>query len=124
MLKQRAALESFSCRTANGIEQDFQAKIFMMVLSAALTFPIAEKIKTENSVKKKRLKYDQQLNRTSALREIKTNLISIFIKRMKQNVLDAMDKLLLTATLCIRPNRKFYRIKSVKRRKSTNYKPM
>ncbi|MBK8699188.1 MAG: transposase [Saprospiraceae bacterium] len=47
LLKSRVEIEQFTGRTSRSIYQDFYAKIFMMTLCAALSYPIAEKVKIE-----------------------------------------------------------------------------
>ena len=124
LLKQRINLELFSARTAIGIRQDFHAKILMMTLCATLAHPIAEKVKKEYSAEKTGNMYDQQINKTDALAQTKNSLIDIFLKRLKQKTIDIWDKIVESSRTPIRPNRKNHRIKSPRKRKPTNYKPL
>jgi len=47
LLKERLDLEDFSGKTAKAVKQDFHAKMLMMTLCAALSFPIEEKVRQE-----------------------------------------------------------------------------
>jgi len=123
-LKVRVNLEAFSGRTARSIHQDFHAKILMMTLCATLAHPIAEKIKEEYSAEKTGNKYDQQINRSDALAQTKASLIDIFLKGIRQKSIDVMDYIVESSRTIIRPNRKSHRIKSPKKRKYTNHKPL
>jgi len=124
LLKLRINLEAFSAKTAQGIRQDFQAKVFMMTLCATLAHPIADKVKKEYRKEKTGNKYDQQINKTDALAQTKASLIDIFLNGIKQKIIDVWDEIVESSRTPIRPNRKSHRIKGVKKRKPTNYKPL
>ena len=96
----------------------------MMTLCATLAHPIAKKVKTEYSAEKTGNKYDQQINKTDAIAQTKASLIHIFLKRLKQKILDTWDSIVESSRSSIRPNRKNKRPKRVKKRKPTNYKPL
>jgi len=124
MLKCRLDLENFSGRTARSIYQDFYAKIFMMAMCATFTHPIEEKVRKEYAAAKTGNKYEQQINKSDALAETRSNLISIFIFNRKQEVIDIIDKIILASRKIIRPGRKEKRIKTPKKRKALNYKQL
>jgi hypothetical protein len=69
LLKERLDLEDFSGKTVKALKQDFHAKILMMTLCAALSFPIEEKVRAESLGEKNRneCKHERKINRTSAL---------------------------------------------------------
>ena len=124
LLKLRINLEAFSAKTAQGVRQDFQAKVLMMTLCATLAHPIAEKVKKEYSKEKTGNKYDQQINKTDALAQTKASLIDIFLRKIKQKTIDVWDDIVESSRTPIRPNRKSHRAKIVRKRKPTNYKPL
>lgn len=123
-LKTRVNLECFSGKTARSIHQDFHAKILMMTLCATLAHPITEKIKEEYNAEKTGNKYDQQINKADALAQTKASLVDIFLKGIHQKAIDVMDFIIESSRTTLRPNRKNYRIKAVKKRKGTNHKPI
>ena len=67
------AVEAFSGKTATAVKQDIYAKIMMMNLSAALTFPIEEKVVREyrEAKKNREVKYRRKINRIYAYAECK-----------------------------------------------------
>ena len=100
-------MEDFSGKTAKAVKQDFHAKILMMTLCAALSFPIEEKVREESLREKnnKQRKYEKKLNRTSALGMFYDIAIGIFIKKDFKNALKAFDELMTTTCEIIRPGR-------------------
>lgn len=124
LLKLRLDLESFSGKTARSIRQDFHAKIFMMNLCAVMSHPISEKVRKEYKSDRTNNKYDQQINRTTALAQTKSSIIDLFIKVLHQKVIDNLDRIVESSRTVVRPFRKSRRDKFVKRRKPTNYKPI
>ena len=96
-------------KTAFAVNQNFFAKIFMMITTAVLAFPVEEKIKQEcqNSSRKYRFK----INRTKTLSMVKEIALKIFLHKIIQPALIALDKILKLTTEKIRPNRKFSRKK-------------
>jgi hypothetical protein len=122
LLKVRADLESFSGRTARSIYQDFHAKILLMTICAALTFPIEEKVRQEYTAEKTGNLYNQKINKTDALAETQNNLITIFIKKIYQATIDSFDLIIEKSRSVIRPYRKEPRNDMFKKRKSYNFK--
>lgn len=96
LLKERLDLEDFSGKTAKAVKQDFHAKILMMTLCAALSFPIEEKVRKESLAEKKnnQRKHEKKLNHTSALGMFYDIAIGIFIKKDIKNALEAFDQLM------------------------------
>jgi len=123
LLKSRLEIEAFSGKTANSIEQDFYAKVFMMTLCATLSYPIDEKVREEYEKEKTGNKYDQQINHTFALSQTRDNLVVLFIKQIRQLTIDAMDFLIEKTREVVRPNRKNPRSKKAKKLHHINYKP-
>jgi len=107
LLKERLDLEDFSGKTAKSVKQDFHAKILMMTLCAALSFPIEEKVRAESKDEKNNneRKYEKKINRTSALGMFYDIAIGIFIKKDFKNALTAFDELMIKTCEIIRPGR-------------------
>ena len=107
LLKERLDLEDFSGKTAKAVKQDFHAKILMMTLCAALSFPIEKKVREESlrEKNKKQRKHEKKLNRTSALGMFYDISIGIFIKKDFKKALEAFDGLMTKTCDIIRPGR-------------------
>ena len=107
LLKERLDLEDFSGKTAKAVKQDFHAKILMMTLCAALSFPIEKKVREESLREKSsnQRKHEKKLNRTSALGMFYDISIGIFIKKDFKKALEAFDGLMTKTCEIIRPNR-------------------
>jgi hypothetical protein len=121
LLKCRIEIENFSGKTARAVKQDFHAKVFLMTLCAAYAHPIEEKVRKEYKACKDR-KYDQQLNRTSAISMTKEILVSTFIKRQYRTALNAFDQIVYNTREIIRPDRKFERKHRLKKLYAMAYK--
>jgi hypothetical protein len=106
-LKDRLDLEDFSGKTAKTVKQDFHAKILMMTLCAALSFPIEEKVRAESRQEKNNneRKYEKKINRTSALGMFYVMAVGIFINKGFNNALIAFDRLMMKTCEIIRPDR-------------------
>lgn len=124
LLKSRVELEAFSGKTSRSVYQDFHAKVLMMTLCAALAYPIEQKVKEEYKKEKKGNKYDQQINKTSALSITKENLVQILLRGMHQKGIDCMDAIIENTRDIIRQGRHFERNKKPKRLYHTCYKPI
>lgn len=107
LLKERLDLEDFSGKTAKAVKQDFHAKILMMTLCAALSFPIEEKVRAESLKEKKNSerKHEKKINRTSALGMFYDIAVGIFIKKDFRSALEAFDRLMIKTCEIIRPDR-------------------
>lgn len=108
MLKCRAEVENFSGKTSIAIKQDFQAKIFSMTLCAIYAHPIEEKVMTEFKADETR-KFDQKINRTTALAMLQSIFVPVFIKKEYEKAIKAFDDLVYCTREIIRPNRKNHR---------------
>ncbi len=120
LLKCRVELEVFSGKTAQSVKQDFYAKIFMLVMCAVLSFPIAEHIKKESEVKKR--KHDYQINTTNAIGFLRKGWIALWIREKTSLILNALRKVLEKSTDIIRPGRSFKRKHLNKKPPNMNYK--
>ena len=107
LLKERLDLEDFSGKTAKAVKQDFHAKILMMTLCAALSFPIEEKVRKESLKEKNnnQRKHEKKLNHTSALGMFYDIVIGIFIKKDIKGALVAFDQVMTKTCEIIRPGR-------------------
>ena len=65
LYKNRVQIEVFSGKTAQAIKQDFYARVFMMSICAALSFPIEKKVREE--VYRATRQHPHQINRTNAI---------------------------------------------------------
>lgn len=122
LFKARMEVENFSGKTALAVKQDFSAKVFIMSLCANLAFPIEEKVKKEYEQQEKQLKHSQKINRTNALSMTRDVCISLFLKKMIRQALEAFDKIVKSTREIIRPNRKNERKHRPKQLYHMNYK--
>lgn len=122
LFKCRLQLEAFSGKTAIAVKQDFFAKIFTMTTTAVLAFPVDEKIKQEGANSNR--KHANKVNRTNALSMVKEIAVKVFINKLINPAMEALDKILEATTEIVRPNRKFQRKKLKKKPPSMNYKQL
>jgi hypothetical protein len=122
LFKNRLQLEAFSGKTATAVKQDFFAKLFMMSLTAALAFPIEEKLLEEQQNQSR--KHPYKINKTNALAFTREIVQNLFIKKIIKPALEAMDKVLKATVELVRPNRKEPRNKIKKKPPSMNYKQL
>lgn len=109
LLKVRMELNNYSGKTVESVKQDFFAKIFMMNMCAIMSFPIEQKIRTENDNNTR--KHNQQVNKTSAIANIKGSWVVIWLKNKVDDVIKSLDYILYKTKEIIRPNRRFERKK-------------
>jgi hypothetical protein len=111
LLKERLDLEDFSGKTARAVKQDFHAKILMMTLCAALSFPIEEKVRAESLEEKNNneRKHEKKINRTSALGMFYDIAVRIFIKKDFKKAILSFDELMMKTCEIIRPGRTSHR---------------
>ncbi len=120
LLKCRVELEVFSGKTAQAVKQDFYAKIFMMVMCAILSFPIAEQIKKEAVATRR--KHDHQINKTNAIGFLRKGWVALWIHEKTTLFLEAMGTVLEKSTDIIRPGRIFKRKHLNRKPPNMNYK--
>lgn len=122
LFKSRLQLEAFSGKTAVAIKQDFYAKLFMMSLTAALAFPIEEKLLEDQQNLER--KHSYKINKTNALAYTKEIVHNLFLQGVIKPAIKAMDKVLKATVEVVRPNRKNPRNKTKKKPPSMNYKQL
>lgn len=123
LLKCRIELEDFSDKRAKAVKQDFFAKVFLMTLCAAYTYPIDEKVRKEYKADENR-KHDQKINRTNAIAMTKDILIAVFILKEYKKALEAFDDVVSKTREIIRPGRSVDRNHRPKKLYSMNYKKL
>jgi hypothetical protein len=126
LFKSRVEVENFSGKTAKAVKQDFFAKVFMMTLCAVLAFPVEEKVRKESckKKKKKKIKHEQKINRTSALSMVRDICVGLFINKTIDAAITAFDNLMIKTKEIVRPNRKVPRKKRPKKLFHMNYKAL
>jgi len=103
LLKNRLYLENFTGLTALAVKQDFYATIFLTNYESALTYDTNEELKE----KTKNNKYIQKVNKAVSFNAIKYKAFDLFYSDTPQEeTLQQLEKLFLTNTIVIRPNRK------------------
>ena len=123
LLKSRIELEDFSGKTARAVHQDFQAKVFLLTLTAAYAHPVEEKVRAEFKADKER-KYSQKINRTNAISATINSMVSFFIKQKPIQTLSIFDDIVYKTREIIRPNRSVKRKHKPKKTFSMAYKRM
>lgn len=121
LFKCSAAIAEFSGKTSHAVQQDFQAKLFMMTICATLCHPIEEKVRQQG---KEGRKHYRKINRTNALGYVKSMWIAIFKKRKISTLLQEMEKLLLSTCHIVRPNRWFSRERYKRKSPPMTYKKL
>ena len=103
LIKNRLSLENFTGQTALAVKQDFFATIFLTNYEAILTYDINEDLKEST----KDNKYIQKVNKAVSLNLIKHKVFDLlYLDEPIEEMLEQMEKLFLTNTIVIRPNRK------------------
>lgn len=127
LLKARIEIERFSGKTALAVKQDFHAKILLMALTSAFSFPIEEKVREEYKADERR-KHNQKINRTNALATMRKISIPLFLKNCCSKIIGCIlhyfDETVRLAREIIRPNRSSPRHHKQKRKYYMNYKPL
>lgn len=99
LIKNRLSLENLTGQIALAVKQDFFATIFLTNYESMMTYDINEELKE----KTKDNKYVQKVNKAISFNVIKDKIFdSLYLDKM----LEQMEKLFLTNTIVIRPNRK------------------
>ena len=103
LIKNRLGLENFTGQSALAVKQDFFATIFLTNYESAMTYDINEELKE----KTKDNKYTQKVNKAVSFNIIKHKVFDLFYSdKPLDEMLELMEKLFLTNTIVIRPNRK------------------
>jgi hypothetical protein len=121
LYKSRIEVEDFSGKTARAVRQDFYAKMFLMTLTAAYAFPIAEKVVEEFKADENR-KHDQKINRTNAIACMRDILVPLFLKKKVDKSINSFDTLVYKTREIIRKGRKCPRNHKPKKAFCINYK--
>jgi hypothetical protein len=103
LIKNRLKLENFTGLSALAIKQDFYATIFLTNYESAMTYDLNEELKEKTQDNK----FVQKVNKSISFNVIKHKVFDLFYGDKPLNVmLKHMEKLFLTNTITIRPNRK------------------
>jgi len=102
LIKNRLNLENFTGLTALAIKQDFYATIFLTNYEAMLTYDLNEELKETTQDNK----YVQKINKAVSFNLIKHKVFDLLYNDDPiDKMLGQMEKLFLTNTIVIRPNR-------------------
>ena len=103
LIKNRLGLENFIGQSALAVKQDFFATIFLTNYESAMTYDINEELKE----KTKDNKYTQKVNKAVSFNIIKHKVFDLFYSdKPLDEMIEIIEKLFLTNTIVIRPNRK------------------
>lgn len=103
LIKNRLGLENFTGQTALAVKQDFFATIFLTNYESMMTYDINEELKE----KTKDNKYVQKVNKAVSFNIIKHKVFDLlYLDNPLDEMLEQMEKLFLTNTIVIRPDRK------------------
>ena len=104
LIKNRLNLENFTGNSALAIKQDFYATIFLTNYESILTYDLNEELKE----KTKDNKYVQKINKAVSFNVIKHKVFDLlYLDKPLDDILEQMEKLFVTNTIVIRPNRKY-----------------
>lgn len=103
LIKNRLSLENFTGLTALAVKQDFYATIFLTNYESMMTYDLNAELKEKSQDNK----YVQKINKAVSFNLIKHKIFDLLYKDTPLDVmLEQMEKLFLTNTITIRPNRK------------------
>ena len=103
LIKNRLGLENFTGQSALAVKQDFFATIFLTNYESAMTYDINEELKEKTQENK----YIQKVNKAVSFNIIKHKAFDLFYSdKPLDEMLKHMEKLFLTNTIAIRPERK------------------
>jgi hypothetical protein len=103
LIKNRLSLENFTGQSALAVKQDFFATIFLTNYESMMTYDINQELKE----KTKDNKYVQKVNKAVSFNIIKHKVFDLlYLDNPIDEMLEQMEKLFLTNTIVIRPNRK------------------
>lgn len=121
--KNQLQLEAFSGQKVETILQDFYATTFLSNLQEIISKP-AQEIVNQHTSKRK---HAYQINKNTALGIMKNRVVSLLLFYEPEIILINLQNLFARYSEPVRPNRKFPRVKKLKRRSGkykalTNYK--
>jgi hypothetical protein len=103
LIKNRLHLENFTGLTALAVKQDFYATIFLTNYEAAMTYDLNNELKEKSDDNK----YVQKVNKAVSFNIMKHKIFDLLYNDEPiDKMLEHMEKLFLTNTITIRPNRK------------------
>jgi len=103
LIKNRLSLENFTGQSALAVKQDFFATIFLTNYESILTYDLNEDLKETT----KDNKYMQKINKAVSFNVLKHKVFDLlYLDNPLDETLEQMEKLFLTNTIVIRPNRK------------------
>jgi len=103
LIKNRLSLENFTGQSALAVKQDFFATIFLTNYESSMTYDMNEELKERT----KENKYVQKVNKAVSFNVIKNKVFDLlYLDNPIDEMLEQMEKLFLTNTIVIRPNRK------------------
>ena len=117
-------LENFSGKTPIAIEQDFFAKIFMMTICSIVSHPINNKVHREyaKKQKEKKNKHQRKINRRDMISFVRNVWEDLILKKMIEEPLHALEKILVRTTQPIINGRSCARKKTPKKPPPQAYK--
>lgn len=123
-LKQIGQIEYFSGRTVVAIKQDFYARIVMLNISSMIETQCVQPIlNIKEKLKKRKIKYQLQANKTQIWAKIKDFMYEIFWSLKPQLSILKMLQFMYECYDIVRPNRNFNRNKGYRyKRKALMYK--
>lgn len=106
-MTQRVLIEFFSSVKVNGVKQDFYANICLLNIVTLLAEPTKKKVKKASSGNK----YEQQINYTAAIGDVREKIVLLFERSYKKvnTIIISLWESFMFNTNPIRPGRKFKR---------------
>jgi len=102
LIKNRLNLENFTGLTALAVKQDFYATIFLTNYEAMVTYDLNEELRETTQANK----YVQKVNKAVSFNLIKHKVFDLLYNdEPLDKMLEQMEKLFLTNTIVMRPNR-------------------
>jgi hypothetical protein len=102
LIKNRLNLENFTGLTALAVKQDFYATIFLTNYEAMVTYDLNEELREST----RENKYVQKVNKAVSFNLIKHKVFDLLYNdEPMDKMLEQMEKLFLTNTIVMRPNR-------------------
>ena len=102
LIKNRLNLENFTGLTALAVKQDFYATIFLTNYEAMVTYDLNEELRETTQENK----YVQKVNKAVSFNLIKHKVFDLLYNdEPLDKMLEQMEKLFLTNTIVMRPNR-------------------
>jgi hypothetical protein len=103
LIKNRLSLENFTGLTALAVKQDFYATMFLTNYESMMTYDLNQELQEKTQENK----YVQKINRAVSFNLLKHKIFDLLYKDTPlDEMLQKMEKLFLTNTITIRPNRK------------------